>query len=263
LLINKPHSVIYSLSKGKRLGSTYDSILLHILTNTFIIMFSNFKLTHVNSRSLIRLSAQKNILKLFFLPTQVNSTAFKAPLFAYNPICNSFFFKNYINNNTKVFYLFYDLGFLNKKVIFFSMKKNLVNITNILTYSTFNNYYPLIFLKLLYVMTKKRVKTRKKKLKKILNRFKAYAIFYLSLPKSKKFLKYLKETSLLTLGLTNSNLFELNVPVMNNWLTYKFMYVYQIYEYYRLGAYNRQFLNFQHISYKLNYLYNVFFLKNK
>ena len=93
LLINKPHSVIYSLSKGKRLGSTYDSILLHILTNTFIIMFSNFKLTHVNSRSLIRLSAQKNILKLFFLPTQVNSTAFKAPLFAYNPICNSFFFK--------------------------------------------------------------------------------------------------------------------------------------------------------------------------
>lgn len=141
------------------------------------------------------------------------------------------------------------------------MKKNFVNITNLLTYSVFNNYYPVVFLKLLYIMTKKRVKTRKKKLKKILNRFRAYAIFYLSLPKSRKFLRYIQDTKLLTVGLSNSNMFELNVPIVNNWLTYKFLYLQQIYEYYRLGAYNRQFLNLQSLSYKLNYLYNVFFFK--
>lgn len=159
---------------------------------------------------------QKNILKLFYLPTHINSVAYKSPIFSYNPLYNSFFFKNYANSTTRIFYLFYDLGFLNKKVIFFSMKKNFVNITNLLTYSIFNNYYPVVFLKLLYIMTKKRVKTRKKKLKKILNRFRAYAIFYLALPKSRKFLRYIQDTKLLTIGLSNSNIFELNVPIVNN-----------------------------------------------
>lgn len=261
MLINKPQSIIYSLSRGVKLSPTYDSILLQIFSKLFLRIFSNFRSLHSNPKIIMKSRTQKNILKLFYLPTHINSVAYKSPIFSYNPLYNSFFFKNYSNNTTRILYLFYDLGFLNKKVIFFSMKKNFVNITNLLTYSVFNNYYPVVFLKLLYIMTKKRVKTRKKKLKKILNRFRAYAIFYLSLPKSRKFLRYIQDTKLLTIGLSNSNIFELNVPVVNNWLTYKFLYLHQIYEYYRLGSYNRQFLNLQSISYKLNYLYNVFFFK--
>jgi hypothetical protein len=261
LLINKPQSIIYSLTRGVKLSPAYDFNLLYVFSKIFLKLFNVFKDVHTNPKALTRSRTQKNILKLFYLPIYTNSISYKSPIFSYNPLHNTFFFKNYSNNITRIFYLFYDLGFLKKKVIFFSMKKNFVNIANLVTYSIFNNHYPVMFLKILYIMTKKRVKTRKKKLKKILNRFKAYAIFFLSLPKSKKFLRYIQSTNLITIGLSNSNLFELNVPIINNWLTYKFLYLHQVYEYYRLGAYNHQLITFKNISYKLNYLYNVFFLK--
>lgn len=261
LLINKPYSIIYALARGVRLSSAYDFNLLYMFSKIFLNAFSLFRSARANPKVLMRSQIQKNVLKLFYLPTYVNSISYKSPIFSYNPLYNTFFFKNYSNNISKIFYLFYDLGFLKKKVIFFSMKKNFVNIANLVTYSIFNNHYPIIFLKLIYIMTKKRVKTRKKKLKKIFNKFRAYAIFFLSTPKSKKFIKYIQATRLLTVGLSNTNLFELNVPIINNWLTYKFLYLHQVYEYYRLGAYNRQFINFKNISYKLDYLYNVFFFK--
>jgi len=216
LLINKPQSIIYSLSRGIKLSVTYDFSLLCIFSKIYILTFNHFKRLHSDPKKLMKTCTQKNVLKLFYLPTYVSSVTCKSPIFSYNPLYNSFFFKSYSNDITKIFYLFYDLGFLKKKIIFFSMKKSFINITNLLTYSIFDNYYPIIFIKLLYIMTKKRVKTRKKKLKKILNRFKAYSIFFLSIPKSRKFLSYIQSTKLLTVGLSNLNLFDLNVPVMNN-----------------------------------------------
>ena len=74
----------------------------------------------------------------------------------------------------------------------------------------------LLFLKFYTYLPVKKLRQKKKKIKRILSRLKAYAIFFLDLPKSRKFITYLKQTSLLTVGLTNSNLFDLNVPVANN-----------------------------------------------
>jgi len=175
-------------------------------------------------------------------------------------LCKDAFFKQEFSTNTnKLFMLFYNLGYSNKKLIFFSFKSELVSISTLLTHLIFSNNYATFIFKVLYVLTRKKVKTKKKKLKSILNRLKAYSIFFLDLPKSRKFLTYLKKTSLLTIGLTNSNLFDLNVPVANNWTSYKLMYALQVYDYYRLGVSAKKLHLLKFTIFKLHILSSIFF----
>lgn len=203
-------------AKGNNLPLTFNNFLFYLFADLFVSTYYKLNLPeHINLHK-NKLNNKKNLFKLFYIPIKSNSLILKQSKFFYNPIGSAFFKQELSANTNKLFMLFYNLGYSNKKLIFFSFKRELVSISTLLTHLIFSTNYATFIFKVLYVLTSKKVKTKKKKLKSILNRLKAYSIFFLDLPKSKKFLTYLKQTPLLTVGLTNSNLFDLNVPIANN-----------------------------------------------
>lgn len=203
-------------TKSNNLPLTFNNFLFYMFADLFVSTY--YKLNtegHVNLHK-NKFNNKKNLFKLFYVPIKSNLTVTDQSKFFYNPLVGSFFKSEYSTNTNKLFMLFYNLGYSNKKLIFFSFKNELVSISTLLTHLIFSNNYATFVFKILYVLTRKKVKTKKKKLKHILNRLKAHSVFFLDLPKSRKFLTYLKATSLLTVGLTNSNVFDLNIPVANN-----------------------------------------------
>lgn len=164
----------------------------------------------------LKINIQRNIFKLFYLPVSASVVTSKKLNFFNNPLCSAFFIKESAINSMRLFSLFYELGHANKRIIFMALKKELVTVSTLLTYLVFSDRQVNAFFKLYYILTKKNVKTRRKKLKKILRRFRAHSIFFLSLPKSKKFIKHVQRLNLLTIGLTNTGTFDLNIPIVNN-----------------------------------------------
>lgn len=216
MLINKPYLIISILSKNSVLPTTYNNLLFYMCSSIFGGLLYNQNYIKYKAKKDLKLSIKKNIFKLFYMPINTKLVVSKKSDFFSNPLCSMFFIKESAANSMRLFSLFYDLGYLDKRIIFFSLKKELASISTLLTSLVFSDNHLNVFFKFYYVLTKKKIKTKKKKLKNILKRFKAYSIFFLSLPKSKKFIKYIKDTSLLTIGLTNSNTFDLNVPIVNN-----------------------------------------------
>ena len=112
---------------------------------------------HKNS---IKINIQKSVFKFFFIPVRTKSLVTTKPLFLTNHIPTAFFFKNYLQDNMNLFYLFYDMGYLNKKIAFFSLKKSLLRLSNLLTYLVFTGTYPTLIFKLLYIQPHKKIKTK-------------------------------------------------------------------------------------------------------
>ena len=238
---------------------TFDNFLFYFFSDVLVYncYYQNSKL--YKTQQVSKLLLKKSAFKLFYAPIKSNTLVAKSHKFFYNPISESFFKQSFNLNIVKMLSLFYTMGQDNKKLIFFSLKNNLTNISTILTYLSFDKVHADFIFRLMYVLTKKKVKTKRKKVKKILNRLKAHSIFFLTLPKSRKFVKYMKTTSLLTIGLTNLNLFDLNIPILNNWSSYKLLYSLQVYEYYRLGVEFRKLAFFKNAFFKIQNLYNLFF----
>lgn len=216
MLINKPYLVISILTKNTKLPLTFDNALFFTFVNIFSSVCYSTGYLSSNSSMISKTNVKKNIFKLFYMPVRANLAISKKSLFFYNPVYSTFFLKEFTTNTSRMFTLFYEMGFSSKKIIFFSLKKELVNLSTLLTHVTFSGTHASLVFKVLYVLTNKKLKTKKKKLKRILKRLLAHTVFFISLPRSKKFIKYIKDTNLLTIGLTNSNLFDLNIPVANN-----------------------------------------------
>ena len=259
MLINKPYLQLYIFARGNKLPLTFNNFLFYTFADLFISTYYKLNTSENINLHKNKLNNKKNLFKLFYVPVKANLAVLKQSKFFYNPLGNMFFKQEFSVNTSKLFMLFYNLGYSNKKIIFFSFKGELVSISTLLTHLIFSNNYATFIFKVLYILTRKKIKTKKKKLKRILSRLKAYAIFFLDLPKSRKFITYLKQTSLLTVGLTNSNLFDLNVPVANNWTSHKLMYALQVYDYYRLGANSKKLYLLKFTIFKLHILSSIFF----
>lgn len=195
---------------------TFDNFLFYFFSNIFLstcfCKTSNLGVV----QQLSKVGLKKSTFKLFYAPIKAASLNSKQSKFFYTPICEAFFSHSFGTNVIKLLSLFYCMGQANKRIVFFSLKNGLANISTMLTHASFGGPYAHFVFKVLYVLTQKKVKTKRKKLKSVLRRLKAYSIFFLSLPKSKKFIKYLQKTNMVTVGLTNSNAFDINVPIVND-----------------------------------------------
>lgn len=216
MLINKHYINSYLISKASKVPLTFDNFLFYYFSELLIYnaYYSNSRLCGVQQVS--KLALKKSVFKLFYLPIKTNILITRQSKFFYNPICSQFFTHTFSANITKLLSLFYTMGQENKKILFFSIKHSLANITSILTRLSFGTVRADFIGKLLYVLTQKKIKTKRKKLKKVLARLDAYSIFFLTLPKSRRFIRYMKDTSLVTVGLTNLNTFDLNIPIIND-----------------------------------------------
>jgi len=259
VLINKHFNSITLISKSYKVPLTFDNFLFYFFSNIFLSACFCKNSKSAQSRQLSKVELKKSTFKLFYAPIKVSTLVSKQSKFFYNPVCSSFFNQSFSANITKLLSLFYCMGQENKKIAFFSLKNGLVNLSTILTHMSFNGPHAHFIFKVLYILTQKKVKTKRKKLKSVLRRLKAYSIFFLSLPKSKKFIKYVQATDLVTVGLTNSNAFDINVPIVNDWASHRLMYALQVYEYYRLGVEYKRLTVLRSTFFKLQNIYNLFF----
>lgn len=168
------------------------------------------------------------------------------------------FNKNYINLNKSILNLFYDFGFFKKKFTIFSLSPKSMSISKIITSILFKNPNIGILLKCLYLIVKKQIKLNRNKIKKFIRKMKLYGILILDLPKSKKLTYFILQLKLLTIGFSNSNSFHINLPILNNWLSYKLLYIFYLYDAYKLGLSNKYLLRNKYIFQNINKILTLF-----
>ena len=159
---NRNQNSISSLMGSSKITWTHRNSLLCLFSKIMLCPTftpNQVRQAHKNS---IKINIQKSVFKFFFIPVRTKSLVTTKPLFLTNHIPTAFFFKNYLQDNMNLFYLFYDMGYLNKKIAFFSLKKSLLRLSNLLTYLVFTGTYPTLIFKLLYILTRKKIKTKKK-----------------------------------------------------------------------------------------------------
>ncbi len=221
----------------------------------FLFYFNHY--CNINNKSNI-FFLKKRINSSIYLPIRIQSIGHaNIKVFSNNQI-NILFNKYNIEYTKNIINLFYDFGFFKKKFTILTFKSRYISLSTILTSLIFKNLNTSILINYTLMLLKKQQNIKKGKLHLTLKKLKLYGLFILDLPKSKKLFDILSEFKLLTIGFSNNNYFNLNLPIVNNWISYKLLYVFYLYDSYRIGLSKRYLDLNKHIYLSLKKLTNLF-----
>ena len=236
--------------------SLYPYNNISYLNSTYLLFFLNnyFSISKLKSNYYF----YKRVDVLLYMPIKIQSfKKLNNQVADYSQVI-LLFNKNYINLNKSILNLFYDFGFFKKKFTIFSLSPKSMSISKIITSILFKNPNIGILLKCLYLIVKKQIKLNRNKIKKFIRKMKLYGILILDLPKSKKLTYFILQLKLLTIGFSNSNSFHINLPILNNWLSYKLLYIFYLYDAYKLGLSNKYLLRNKYIFQNINKILTLF-----
>ena len=120
-------------TKSNNLPLTFNNFLFYMFADLFVSTYYKLNTGEYVNLHKNELNNKKNLFKLFYVPIKANSAILKQSKFFYNPLGNAFFKQEFSVNTNKLFMLFYNLGYSNKKLIFFSFKNELVT-SSIISY---------------------------------------------------------------------------------------------------------------------------------
>lgn len=181
---------------------------------------------------------------------------------AYHNTSKSIHLHYYIRDLSNITSLFYSLGFLNKKILFLSTKGQLIKLCSTISSQTLGNNNLPIIRKINRSLSLEKIFINKYRLSNAVKKLNAYCVVFLSLPMNFKLIKVLCNLSKLTVGVSNLNHLDINIPTYNSWLSYKVALSFKLYDMYRLGYYNRLESNHVSLFYQFKKVVNAMVSKN-
>jgi hypothetical protein len=162
------------------------------------------------------LSLRKRVNSSLYLPIRVQSIGHSNIKIFSGAQINVLFSKYNFEYGRNILNLFYDFGFFKKKFTVVSFKNKYVSLSTILSSIIFKNISTSILISHIMLLLKKQKNVKRGNLRTILKKLKLYGMFILDLPNSKKLFDVFSEFKLLTIGFSNNNYFNLNLPIVNN-----------------------------------------------
>lgn len=137
------------------------------------------------------------------------------------------------------FNLFYNLGLLNKPVIFLAFSSSLMKISTLLTCELAGYKAATLVRKLNHSLVKSSKKISSSKAARVLTLLRPYALLVASVPKSYRVVNALAGTNALTISLCDYSQFDIIIPINTECNFYKLVYMYRAYNLYVRGVQER------------------------